>query len=136
MTMQLNPETGEYTPVIRLGWPELFDAITGAGALEVYPWYVSHKFSLTCGDRTGYGSGNRCAVVMDTGETTPAGATLLARKVLTPAHLRRTIVKMLLDDHPLVTTVDWGDPYCDTDVDADIADCIMQTAILGEVVFG
>lgn len=129
--------TTDSTIVIRLGHPELFDAVTGAGALENCSHYESVQFYYDPLGRTGeFGEENRCRVIMETGERTPAGSALLAKRVLTPANLRATITAMIEANHPAVANIDWSDPECDSDIDAEVADAIIQTAILGRVIFG
>jgi len=100
----------------------LFEGITGAGASYTYDWY--RRFSIDEEALT-------VAVHIENGMGGVESATL------TPAGLRRA-VDAVIEANPGGGTarVDWADPECDSDIDADIADCIMQTAVLGEVVYG
>lgn len=103
---------------------DLFMSIWGSGA-NTYGWYLDTKLVLN--NQTWY-------VRLDNGEGGSESATL------TPSSIRRTIDTIVHDEtiqycgH--VRNVDWDDVEAGSDIDADIADCIVQYAILGRVVFG
>lgn len=110
---------------INLDDEALFTAIWGSGASS-YSWYFSTKLNEAAMTYT---------VTMESDAVEDLGVTV----VLTPDVIRQTIVK-ILDEKPeytgAVQHIDWSDPECDSDVDADVADVILQTAILGKVVYG
>lgn len=103
---------------VNLSDSDLYDTIVGSGA-STYPWYSNwesdeERLTLT--------------VSIDC-EGTKDGARL------TVGTLRRAIASREWHDHRGVP-IDWSDPEVDSEVDADIADQIVQTAVLGDVVFG
>jgi hypothetical protein len=126
MTNTLNPTTNEYDPTIAIDKDSLWEAVIGAGALG-YSWYISAQIDW---DR------HLAKVSIETGEYNEPGATLVAMRTLTKTMLARVVVELIKDDQPTITAIDWSDPEADGDIDADVADVIMQTALLGKVVFG
>lgn len=124
MSYTLNPTTGEYDPVIAIDNMSLFEAVMGCGATTTYPWY----YDVTPNYRDGH-----ARIGIDTGESTPTGAMLVAHGAITGGALRRTVLRLIKDDHPSITTIDWSDPNVDGDIDAEIGDVILQTALLGRV---
>lgn len=108
------------TTKVNLSDEDLFTAIAGAGASQ-YPWYV--RFDIDWDALT-------LDVEIDLED-------VQASSRLTPTGLRTTIA-FLVDANtaPAVTQTAWSDPEVDSDVDADIADCVIQFALLGDVVFG
>lgn len=109
--------------LIAMSDEDLFWSVAGAGA-EQYGWYYRYRddpAALTID------------VVLDNGEGGSESATL------TPASIRRTIESIVLDQPEFtesVQNVDWSDEEAGSDIDADIADSIVQYAVLGRVVFG
>lgn len=112
------------TTTINLTDERLFTAVWGSGASYSYGWYV--KTHLDEDAQT-------WQVVLESGNGGVESATL------TPASIRRTIATIQAerpDFTSAVTRLDWSDPDVDSDVDADVADVIVQYAVLGEVIFG
>lgn len=98
-------------------------AILYAGAMQ-YPWYVAFEKE-----------GDVYVVEMETGQETSAGTPLVARRRFTGRHLNAHLEAMITAEIPCITGVDWNDPEWDSEVDAWIADNVLQHFILGEVVF-
>lgn len=96
-----------------------YDAIAYAGA-EVYPWYMAWEV-------------HEQALVLHV-EICLEGVTGAA--TLTVADLRKALQGLLDAGHPGVQRTDWSDPQIDSEIDADLADQIVQYALLGDVVFG
>jgi hypothetical protein len=99
---------------------DLFLAVWGSGASS-YPWYSRWDVDEDA---------RKLGVLIDLdGERESA--------TLTVGTLRRSI-EGVIEKYPdsAVSHVDWADEECDSDVDADIADQIVQYAVLGDVVFG
>ena len=114
------------TTEIALSDNDLYTAIFGSGA-DIYPWYDLF-------DTAGYDSAwvpnhtnARIRIRM---------ADVHEQADLAIGRIRRAIDDLVRDGNPTVSSVDWSDPECDSDVDANIADCIIQYAVLGEVMFG
>lgn len=105
---------------INLSDEDVFGCVWGAMASQ-YPWYTEFD---------GDDDAMRLHVVIDC-EGVKESATL------TPSAVRRAI-EGCIEKYPnsAVAHVDWSDPECGSDVDADIADQIIQFYVLGEVVFG
>lgn len=98
----------------------VFDAIAYSGASS-YPWY--HTYSIDEDAQR-----LRVAIEADRGHEIA---------VLTVGTLRRAFDALLEERYPGIRPDwDWDDEECDSNVDADIADCIIQQAVLGDVVFG
>jgi hypothetical protein len=103
---------------------DLWDAIVGSGAGS-YPWYTRW-------------------VIVDPTHNTEALDVLIdcedvrESATLTPGTIRRAIESLVDGDYniQIVNDIDWSDPDGDTMIDADVADCIIQYAVLGDVVFG
>lgn len=104
--------------IINLNDQELHDAIYGSGAFS-YGWWLA----------TDTDDGLNATITMDDGNDGRI------TKTLTLADIRAAIPGAAAQC-PIVAEVDWTDPECDSDVDANIADCILQFAMLGEVMFG
>ena len=106
---------------INLSDEDVFCAVAGAGASQ-YEWY--HTFGIDW-------ENNRLTIRMDAevdGDIEGA--------VLTPRSIRQAIRDLHAVNYPCIVSIDWSDPECDSDLDADGADCIIQQAVLGKVVFG
>ena len=102
----------------------LFMALWGSGASYTYDWY--RETVLDEEAQTWH-------VRLDNGEGGSESA------ILTPASLRRTIESIVLDKPEYtygVLHTDWDDDQCDSDIDADTADTIVQYAVFGRVIFG
>lgn len=108
------------TTTVNLDDEALFTCIAGAGA-STYCWY--DRFVP---DWDGLKLHVKISLEDVEGEAT-----------LTPDSLRQTIAALVEAGiaYP-VNGVDWSDEECDSDVDADIADCVIQYALLNDVVFG
>ena len=106
---------------INLDDEALFTAVCGAGASQ-WGWYYEFDPDFDA---------LKVKVTLDNGNDGRESATL------TPGSLRRTVSAMCANRvAPSVADVRWSDPECDSDIDACIADCIIQYAVLGDVVFG
>jgi hypothetical protein len=109
---------------VNLSDEALFETIAGAGATYTYGWYLETEIDLDA---------LRLKVVLDNGEDGRESATL------TPGTIRR-VINTCFDERPdythAVRSIDWSDPECDSEVDADVADTIIQYAVLGRVIFG
>lgn len=105
----------------KLNNDEVFEAVAYAGA-STYPWYESYVIEDD-------DEAKRLRVVI-ADEGVRESGTLMA------STMRRALDELLEKRHPGVTHIDWNDDQCDVDVDADIADQIIQQAVLGDVVFG
>ncbi len=104
---------------------ELFMSIWGSGANQ-WEWYLNTHLDE---------AGQTWFVRLDNGEGGSESATL------TPASIRRAIESILADESIeycwSVREVNWADAdESGAHVDANIADCIVQYAILGRVIFG
>lgn len=105
---------------INLTDEQVFDMVAGAGATS-YSWYL--KVAIVWDDHT-------MSVTLDNGNGGIEGATL------TPGTMRRAIEALDQAGHPGTSWINWNDPECDSEVDADVADQIIQQAVLGDIVFG
>ena len=109
------------TTQISLSDEALHTAVWGSGASS-YEWYESFDFSEDSLTIT---------LVMETDDGGSERATLSVDA------LRRAIVSIHEEmSSCVVCSVEWTDPECDSEVDADIADCIMQWCVLGDIVWG
>ena len=90
---------------------ELFeDRILGSGALGFYSWWID-------------------------AEMTDDGVTLYSDEgvhTVTATQARSAFVKLVMEKYPAFQGVNLTDP----DIDAELADCILQQAAFGEVLFG
>jgi hypothetical protein len=111
--------------IVRLDDEALYTCIAHAGA-SMYDWY--QWYTPRDDERTLY------LTIED--DTNDDGYT---SKLLTVHDLRMAIARIVVDalDYTQVAReVEWGNSECDSDVDADIADIVLQVAVLGRVVYG
>lgn len=104
---------------INLEDEDLFVAVFGAGA-DSYPWYSRFRYDEEALEASVAINCEGIAAEVD-----PIG----------PSHLRWAIRDMVAKGASL-GTIDFSDPECDSDFDAELADCIIQWVLLREVVFG
>lgn len=113
-------------PIAHLDDQRVWDCFLGSGALS-YAWWIS---AVTRGERVldlGF------ELVDSRGTGRSSGLVRLTPDVL------RTALRDLLGSEDTCYTVaalDWTDEEVDCDVDADVADCVLQQAAYGRVVFG
>lgn len=118
---------------INLTDSDLMMAVLGSGALT-YSWWLS--ITTNWDMMSDWTDANSCHVTCeapDEGQPNPTCR-------ITPALLRETIALIHADGGMEYTEsvryLDWADNDVDSDVDADIADTILQVAVLGRVVYG
>jgi hypothetical protein len=121
------------TTTINLSDEELFDGLTGACA-SFYSWYKDFQFSWY----SEYDANTTpfVTVTMETGDETKAGVPTFATKRIKASLMRKTIERLIQEGQPTVCSVNWSDPECDSEIDANIADVVFQYIVLGDVVFG
>lgn len=108
---------------IALNDTDLFTAVFGAGAGS-YPWY--RRFNTNWDD-----------LVADIIIEDPDNADNSIHRRLIPHDLRVAIEHIVTTGvAPNTASMRWSDPEVDSDVDADIADVIIQVAMLSDVAYG
>jgi hypothetical protein len=117
------------TATINLNDEDLFLAMTGACSY-FYSWYKQFDYSHTFAGRP------IVVVTMETGEETKAGTPTFATRTINAPLMRRALERLISEGQPTICSVNWSDPECDSEVDADVADVMFQYIILGDVVFG
>ena len=88
----------------------LEDHILGSGALGYYSWWID-------------------------AERADGGVTLYSDEgvhTVTATKVRSAFVKLVMEKYPAFQGVSLTDP----DIDAELADCVLQQAAFGEVLFG
>jgi hypothetical protein len=88
----------------------LEDHILGSGALDFCPWWEAVEMTEDGINFTSWDGVHE----------------------LTASKIRSAFVKLVMDGFPALKGTDLADP----DIDAEMADCILQQACFGEVIYG
>jgi len=118
----------------------LFEVVVGSGC-EQYSWYRQFKPNVTAlrspAHRDLAFDRPAVSVIMESGEFTASGRPLYAIASLTEAGVKNATLDLLAEEYPALMGVDWFDAEdVECSIDAEIADCIIQKAVLGRVIFG
>lgn len=107
------------TETINLSDEDLFVAVFGSGAGR-YEWYSYFDYDEDALEGTVHID---CEGIVG------------GEQVITPLMLRGAVDEML-DARYRFGRIDFNDPECDSDFDANMADVILQWLVFGRVVFG